>query len=205
MNNRKESLITGIVKYLPRKIKRRLIGHLENDTNLQAMQIKELRFQVNSLTSMVARTMMNDMKFQFYGQVDQDLYAFLFFGGKKDGFYVDIGANDGVSFSNTYIFEQFGWNGICVEPLPDIFSKLRQNRKCACYNVAVAAESGNEINFIRASGVEGLSGLESEMTEVHKKRIVNEHGKIETIGVKTLSFDDLMNKHENAGGGGVDL
>ena len=168
MNNRKESLITGVVKCLPRKIKRRLIGHLENDINLQAMQIKELRFQVNSLTSMVARTMMNDMNFQFYGQVNQDLYSFMFFGGKKDGFYVDIGANDGVSFSNTYIFEQFGWNGICVEPLPDIFSKLRQNRKCACYNVAVAAESGNEINFIRASGVEGLSGLESEMTEVHK-------------------------------------
>jgi FkbM family methyltransferase len=142
-----------------------------------------------------------DGNIKFNGQVDQDVFAYLFFNRKKDGFYIDIGANDGVTMNNTYIFEQLGWTGICVEPLPDVYSKLRRNRKCDCYNAAIAAESGNEINFIRASNVEVLSGLESEMTEAHKKRIVNENGKIEIIKVKTLSFNDLMDNYKNGGGG----
>jgi FkbM family methyltransferase len=103
-----------------------------------------------------------------------------------------------------YVFEKLGWQGVCVEPLPDVFELLKKNRQCDCYNVAIADVSSGSLEFIKAQGVEALSGLSRQMTEKHKKTIINEKGKIEKISVKTLSFDDLMSKcphtHHRAGG-----
>jgi FkbM family methyltransferase len=194
MKNLKKQLL-DLVKYFPRKIKKKLIGHLEE-------KIESMHLCTDAIVNMLVKKIMNNDKVQFYGQVNQDLIAYIFFGGKKDGSYIDIGAYDGVTGSNTYCFEQLGWTGVCVEPLSDIFLKLQKNRKCVCYNAAIAPESGNEMKFVRASNVETLSGLESEMTEAHKKRIKREAGKIEVINVKTLSFEDLMNNFNNGGGRG---
>lgn len=33
---------------------------------------------------------------------------------KKDGFYVDIGANDGITFSNTKVMGDYRWGGIVL-------------------------------------------------------------------------------------------
>jgi FkbM family methyltransferase len=158
------------------------------------VQIKNLTIRTNMLAEMTAG-INNGRPIQFQGQVDQDLLAYLFFKGRKQGFYIDIGANDGLTLNNTYIFEQLGWTGICVEPVPDVFLKLRQNRKCDCYNAAITERSGDEVNFIKASGVDMLSGLESEMAEGHKKRIMDEKGKLEIIKVQALSFNDLMSNY----------
>ena len=38
-------------------------------------------------------------------------YAQYFFRGKRDLFFVDIGANDGISLSNTYLLENANWGG----------------------------------------------------------------------------------------------
>lgn len=72
-----------------------------------------------------------------YSQLGADLVAYALHNGKKDGFYVDIGANDGVSISNTLLFENLGWQGFCVEASPKTYEALRKNRKCDCYNLAV--------------------------------------------------------------------
>lgn len=48
---------------------------------------------------------------QSYAQYQQDLFAQYFFRGKRDLFFVDIGANDGISLSNTYLLENANWGG----------------------------------------------------------------------------------------------
>ena len=65
------------------------------------------------------------------------------FGSKRNGFFVDIGANDGITGSNTYFFEkELSWKGVCIEPQPDIFNKLAKNRKSECHNCAVSSKTG---------------------------------------------------------------
>lgn len=48
---------------------------------------------------------------------------------QKEGFYVELGANDGLSQSNTAGLEFFdGWRGVLIEPVPAQYAKLRTNR-----------------------------------------------------------------------------
>ena len=40
----------------------------------------------------------------------------------KDGFYVELGANDGAKESNSYYFElNKGWKGVLIEPAPNLY------------------------------------------------------------------------------------
>jgi FkbM family methyltransferase len=56
-----------------------------------------------------------------------------FRGVQGEKFYVEIGANDGVSQSNTKYLELYdGWKGVLIEPIPSAFEKLQKNR--AAYN-----------------------------------------------------------------------
>ena len=128
----------------------------------------------------------------FQGQMGQDYIAYLALKNKKNGFYIDIGANDGKTFSNTYIFEQLGWDGICVEANPNTFKKLQENRKCHMYNCAVVLNSTGTAKFITSS-VSGLDTLEMFDADYQKaKRTSIGINETEVIEVKTMTFNDIM-------------
>lgn len=65
----------------------------------------------------------------FYGQHGEDYLLWHFFDFRPRGFFLDIGAHDGVALSNTKSFEDCGWSGICVEPVPRMAAACRQIRK----------------------------------------------------------------------------
>lgn len=70
-----------------------------------------------------------------FSQLNQDLWVLETLKNKKNGFFIDIGAYDGVYIDNTYILEkEYNWNGICIEANPIIFSELQNNRSCTCVN-----------------------------------------------------------------------
>lgn len=63
-----------------------------------------------------------------YSQSGEDVILETILGNIKQGFYVDIGANNPYVQSNTYYFYKKGWRGMNVDALPDIslkFNKLR--------------------------------------------------------------------------------
>ena len=127
-------------------------------------------------------------------QLAQDLIAYALNGGKKDGFFVDIGANDGVEISNSLLFEELGWQGFCVEANPKTFEKLRKNRKCDCYNLAVYSQNIGTTR-LGTTSAHGLDSLEINITEHHAGRMRFEGGRdeeIEFIQVQTATFGELM-------------
>jgi len=80
-----------------------------------------------------------------YAQHGQDTFIFNVFFKDLDrqGTFVDVGAYDGVTFSNTFFFERhLGWSGICIEPLPSVFEVLQANRSSVCLNCAVFDHEG---------------------------------------------------------------
>lgn len=63
-----------------------------------------------------------------YSQNEQDYWLVDYFWGRM-GVAVDVGANDGVFYSNTLRLEELGWRVICIEPNPINHAALRRNRK----------------------------------------------------------------------------
>jgi FkbM family methyltransferase len=79
-----------------------------------------------------------------YGVSGLDLYMQKkFFQRTKNGVFVDIGASNGISQNNSYLFEKhLGWTGICIEPVPDYFSELQKNRQCILINGCISNKNG---------------------------------------------------------------
>lgn len=74
----------------------------------------------------------------FFSQSGQDKWVCEFYIYKKNGFFIELGAYDGIQTSNTYYMEKnLDWKGICVEAHPDIFKRLYSNRKSINVNVAL--------------------------------------------------------------------
>jgi len=61
-------------------------------------------------------------------QFGEDLLVLEFFEGKHEGFFIEVGANDPVKFSQTWLLEQHGWRGALVEPLAEKCDRLRAGR-----------------------------------------------------------------------------
>jgi len=96
-----------------------------------------------------------------YSQFQQDLHVCKFYENLKGGYFVDIGAFDGISISNSYKIEkELAWHGICVEPQPDVFDRLLENRNCININKALTSSSGETLEFSKGRGGNSvLSGL----------------------------------------------
>ena len=137
----------------------------------------------------------NELDLDFRGFSCQDLIACIYFNGKPSGYFVDIGAFDGVEISNTYALEQLGWQGICVEPIPEIYRLLQQNRKCHSYNVAISSATGSTADFLKVSKLQGLSGLDQQMPERIRQGLQLQGLEIERTTVNIMTFDELMKNH----------
>tara|TARA_A100001388_G_C28666529_1_gene449396 strand:+ start:183 stop:896 length:714 start_codon:yes stop_codon:yes gene_type:complete len=51
------------------------------------------------------------------------------FGFPSSGFFVEVGAYDGESFSNTSCLADHGWSGIYIEPIKEFSEKCRKRHK----------------------------------------------------------------------------
>ena len=91
--------------------------------------------------------------------------------GKKNGYYVEIGANDGIAQSNTLQLELFhNWTGVLIEPVPVTFAKLQRNRskrrnhleRTACVGFDYEKES---VELIFSGLMTTPSRLESDISD----------------------------------------
>ncbi|MBX3042265.1 MAG: FkbM family methyltransferase [Candidatus Kapabacteria bacterium] len=138
---------------------------------------------------------------EYFSQSNQDKFVdkIIFGGNKTNGYFLEIGAYDGITFSNTYTFEKYrNWKGICVEPIPTIFNKLRQNRKCDCIQGCIAEKEG----VVQITHVDGpsemLTGITKNYDAAHSERIENEikerGGKKVIYDVKAYNLTDILIK-----------
>lgn len=83
-----------------------------------------------------------------HSQMAQDVLILVLTNYLKNGYFVEFGATDGISLSNTFLLEtEYGWNGICAEPIPFQYEKLKSNRKCSVDNRVVYNVTGETIKF----------------------------------------------------------
>lgn len=121
----------------------------------------------------------------FFSQQGEDLLIYRNFINKKcpDGIYLELGACNGVLYSNTLFLEKYLlFTGILIEPVKQMFNKLIVNRnKNICYNVAISSNVDN-VDFLINGPVSGIKNHMSS-SQIEKR----EKGVIEKIKTKKLS------------------
>jgi len=124
-----------------------------------------------------------------------------FFNNKKNGFFLDIGAHDGTSFSNTYFFEkELGWQGICFEPLPHLFAQLKACRNCVCINACVSPKEGT-VSFLHLDSCdEMLSGMAGTYDQRQLNTVMNDisiyGGQCKLLQLPAVNINEVLKKHD---------
>lgn len=135
--------------------------HIDNNLFLKEYINKCKIFNIN-----------NPRNVKFFSQQDEDKYIIQYLLKEKidDGTYLEIGACDGVLYSNTKTLEEyFGFKGILIEPQKHFYNNLIENRSSKnneFYNCAVTNSDVKEISFIGNNAEAGV--VESINTNINK-------------------------------------
>lgn len=126
-------------------------------------------------------------------QYGEDILLYCFFSGRREGFFVDIGAFDGIGFSNTYFLEALGWDGILVEPVPGFAENCRAKRPHSRVVEAACGQDGERVRFNVVHGGGGVGTLSYMGNDAaHANRIEREGGRVEEIDVALISLGRIM-------------
>lgn len=83
-----------------------------------------------------------------YSQSNEEGIILNYFGNYV-GTFLDIGANDGITLSNTYALSQKEWTGCCVEASPKAYDRLKEahpfNKHIEYYKFAIGSINGKII------------------------------------------------------------
>lgn len=89
---------------------------------------------------------------EWFAQHGQDVAVAKFHNFKRNGYFVDLAANDAVWASNTFSLEQnFDWNGICIEANNYYWFRLG-SRKCQVVGTIVGGKDGDSVTVALGQG-----------------------------------------------------
>jgi FkbM family methyltransferase len=171
------------------------LAHLEkrlSEVTAENRELRDLEF-VNTLGLGNSRQIVKLLP-RSKSQLRQDLFVLTEHGFKRQGYFVEFGATNGVDLSNSYLLAmEFDWKGILVEPAKVWIDQLRLNRpESHIETLCVWKETGSKIDFIETDASE-LSTL---------KMFSNKDGHSElrkngrTYEVGTISLNDLLKKYD---------
>lgn len=113
--------------------------------------------------------------------------------GDYTGHLVDIGANDGVTFSNSRQLILNGWTADLFEPNPEAYNKLeklyKSNDSVETHNLAISSWQGEGSLWVNEPHVDGDIGLLSTLNESELKRWKGIH--FEETKVKVIKWPEI--------------
>lgn len=116
-----------------------------------------------------------------------------FFPDLLNGTYVEVGAYDGLTLSNTVLFERLGWSGVCVEATREDFERLQANRPGSDCVFGASYDRDGTVVFRRVDGAPRmLSGVAEAHDPRHVARIEREGGSLEEVVVPCHRLDGLL-------------
>lgn len=130
-------------------------------------------------------------------QFGEDAFLWDLFDGQTGGFFIEVGAYDGLLISTTYALEAAGWTGLLVEPQPDRFRACVANRPHSRVVHAAVSSRGSSgtTTFQRLECAAGLhSDLASSITLLgHQRSLAAEqNAAVATIEVPLTTLATLL-------------
>jgi len=154
-------------------------------------QLQKIESNVADLFSVLVQRNGGDAS-NIKSQIGQDVFSLFSLNWKRNGFFVEFGATNGVDLSNTFLLEKdFGWKGILAEPAKIWHKDLLINRSASIDFECVWSKSGDIVNFTSTPEAEF-----SSITSFKNKDFCTlSRNKGFVYPVKTISLIDLLKRH----------
>lgn len=186
--------------------KARLLFQRQSSINRQTRELKEnilspLRLEVekhNRLLELIGtghRSTESQIPFRFTSQSGEDIVLYDFFKGQAPGYFVEAGAYDGVTLSNTYLLESLGWKGLLVEPHPRMAELCRKRRpNSILHEVALGPDGAfGTVEFTCADDPNGHAYLSYvDASEEHIDNCLAQQCNLKEILVNLVSLNSLL-------------
>lgn len=133
----------------------------------------------------------------YKAQFGEDKILADYFGHKTEGFYVEVGAYDGVRMSNSYHFEHLGWEGILVEADPELADQCRASRpRATVVNCAVVSpEAPPVVTFQVSDDWKSLSSLSFNKSRRKEVEHLTGDFKVSEVSVPGKTLDSIFAEH----------
>ena len=82
-----------------------------------------------------------------------------YFNGDEIGFYLDIGCNDPITYSNTWLLYLKGWKGIAIDANPTLIERYKSTRTRDIAITAVISDVEQEVDFYYPKNSDLTSGI----------------------------------------------
>jgi FkbM family methyltransferase len=123
----------------------------------------------------------------------QDLWVLHETRRKRGGFFVEFGATDGLSGSNTLLLERdFGWRGILAEPNPIWHADLARNRAARIDHRCVFKTTGTRVKFAATAHPALATIAQYASCDGH----AHSRATHDIVEIETVSLNDLLLAHE---------
>lgn len=134
----------------------------------------------------------------FRAQYGEDRILWQVFRGRRSGYFIEIGAFDGVTLSNTFFFEQVGWCGLLIEPIPKMYERAVAARpRSRVVHAALGARGSRgtaKFTFTKKVGV--LSFLKTDPE--HLERCRREGAELIEVEVPLTTVGDLLMEEQRS-------
>jgi len=152
----------------------------------------------------ISRYLFNRLVNNYYGlnKLDKKLASYIDF---NNGFFIEAGANNGISQSNTLYFEKYmSWRGLLIEAIPALAEQCRKNRrKCIVENCALVSKNYpddhiemqycNLMSLVKG----GLGNQETETLHLESgKKFLRPDEEIYAVSVPTATLSSILDKHK---------
>jgi FkbM family methyltransferase len=127
-----------------------------------------------------------------YSQEGEDMILRRIFEKQRKGFYIDIGAHHPRRFSNTHYFYKQGWNGMNIEPNPEVkrlFDKVR--KRDINLQLGVAEKRGRMTYYVfNDPGLNSFSQPTAQEIEARGNYRI-----IKKLKIEVLPLSEILNEH----------
>ena len=121
---------------------------------------------------------------QWHGQHQQDRIVINLLHELRNGWFVELGAADGIEISNTLALEEsFGWHGLCIEPSSAYKGLLQSGRRCIKRSDVVSGRQGEVITFVDQAQAGSLAPPSLQATTTHANMETRSHAPSSTEGL----------------------
>jgi FkbM family methyltransferase len=120
----------------------------------------------------------------YFSQGGEDIASMYLLDKYRDGFYIDIGANDPVHYSNTFKLYLQGWTGVLVDGNDKLIEKAKRIRRKDISVHGIVSNKNEEVVFYLAE--------DSLMSSIHPEQTNKPQEKITAV---TITINDVIERY----------